>query len=178
MHAPDHWIWRTCRHRRWNGALPDFQQRCSRPRLNAKYLSTNNDPLFRFHQWQANLRALEVTEIKTVLYLPLPHSFEERLIGTLRRECLDGTLFWTTADLENKLLDFKTCLNQHHTHAAREEQTPDIAPQPVANFQSYRWQFHCTGFVLDTDGSGSISYAREFWAGGYSTRTDSAAISC
>jgi putative transposase len=31
-----------------------------------KYLSTDNDPLYRFHQWQANLRVLEVMEIKTV----------------------------------------------------------------------------------------------------------------
>ena len=30
------------------------------------YLSSDNDPLYRFHQWQANLRVLEVQEIKTV----------------------------------------------------------------------------------------------------------------
>ena len=29
-----------------------------------KYLSTDNDPLYRFHQWQANLRVLDVMEIK------------------------------------------------------------------------------------------------------------------
>jgi hypothetical protein len=29
-----------------------------------KYLSTDHDPLSRFHQWQANLRVLEVMEIK------------------------------------------------------------------------------------------------------------------
>ena len=33
-------------------------------------------------------------------YVPLSHPFVERLIGTLRRECLDRTLFWTTTDLE------------------------------------------------------------------------------
>jgi len=27
--------------------------------------------------------------------------------GTLRRECLDRTLFWTATDLEAKLLDFR-----------------------------------------------------------------------
>jgi hypothetical protein len=69
--------------------------------------STDNDPLYRFHQWLANLRVLEVTEIKTVPYVPLSHPFVERLIGTLRRECLDRTLFWTTTDLEAKLLDFQ-----------------------------------------------------------------------
>ena len=30
-----------------------------------RYLSSDHDPLYRFHQWQANLRVLEVQEIKT-----------------------------------------------------------------------------------------------------------------
>ena len=51
-----------------------------------KYLSTDNDPLYRFHQWQANLRVLEVIEVKTVPDVPLSHPFVERLIGTVRRE--------------------------------------------------------------------------------------------
>ena len=80
-----------------------------------KYLSTDNDPLYRFDQWQANLRVLKVQPINTVPYVPLSHPFVERLIGTLRRECLDRTLFWTTADLENKLLDFTTYFNQYRT---------------------------------------------------------------
>jgi hypothetical protein len=36
-----------------------------------KYLSSDHDPSYRFHQWQANLRVLGVTEIKTVPYVPL-----------------------------------------------------------------------------------------------------------
>ena len=50
-----------------------------------KYLSSDHDPLYRFHQWQANLRVLAVQEIKTVSYVPLSHPFLERLIGTIRR---------------------------------------------------------------------------------------------
>ena len=111
-----------------------------------KYLSSDHDPLYRFGQWQANLRILEVTEIKTVPYVPLSHPFVERLIGTLRRECLDRTLFWTTADLESKLLDFKTYFNHHRTHSARAGRPPDDVPtRPVANLQSYRWESHCRG---------------------------------
>lgn len=53
-----------------------------------KYLSTDNKPLFLFHQWQANLRILGVTEIKTVPYVLLSHPFVERLIGTIRRGIL------------------------------------------------------------------------------------------
>jgi hypothetical protein len=40
-----------------------------------KYLSSDNDPLYRFPQWQANLRILDVAEIKTVPYVPLSHPF-------------------------------------------------------------------------------------------------------
>ena len=111
-----------------------------------KYLSSDNDPLYRSTQRQANLRILDVTEIKTVPYAPLSHPCVERLVGTLRRGCLDRTLFWTTADLESKLLDFKTYFNHHRTHTARVGRPPDDAPpRPVANLQSYRWESHCRG---------------------------------
>src|SRR5438874_11412420 len=74
--------------------------RAIRTKTLPKYLSSDHDPLYRFHQWQANLRVLDVKEIKTVPYVPLSHPFVERLIGTIRRECLDHLLFWTAADLE------------------------------------------------------------------------------
>jgi transposase InsO family protein len=110
------------------------------------YLSSDHDPLYKFHQWQANLRILEVTEIKSVPCVPLSHPFVERLIGTIRREYLDHTLFWTTADLENKLLEFRTYFNHHRTHTSRDGQTPDTpASRPVANLRSFRWQPHCRG---------------------------------
>src|SRR5262249_29608633 len=41
-----------------------------------KRLSSDHDPIYRFHQWQAK-------EIKTVPYAPLSHPFVERLIGTI-----------------------------------------------------------------------------------------------
>ena len=72
-----------------------------------KYLSSDHDPLYRFQQWQANLRVLGVTEIKTVPYVPMSHPFVERLIGTIRREYLEVALFWTAVDLESKPSEFK-----------------------------------------------------------------------
>ena len=111
-----------------------------------KYLSSDNDPLYRFQQWQANLRVLEVAEIKTVPYVPLSHPFVERLIGTIRRECLDHMLFWTTTDRENKLLDFRTYFNSHRTHASIEGRTPDPpVSEQISNIRSYRWRQHCRG---------------------------------
>jgi putative transposase len=111
-----------------------------------KYLSSDHDPLYRFHQWQANLRVLMVQEIKTVPYVPLSHPFVERLIGTIRREYLDQTLFWTAADLEEKLRAFQNYFNKHRVHSGLKGQLPDPedAGAPL-NFASYRWQKHCRG---------------------------------
>jgi transposase InsO family protein len=40
-----------------------------------RHLSTDHDPLFEAHRWTANLRILEIEEIKTVPHVPLsPHS--------------------------------------------------------------------------------------------------------
>jgi hypothetical protein len=47
----------------------------------------------------------------------LSHPFVERLIGTIRREYLDRTLSWTTADLEAKLFDFQHYFSGNRTHA-------------------------------------------------------------
>src|SRR5207247_1409871 len=112
------------------------------------YLSSDHDPLYRFRQWQANLRILDVREIKTVPYVPLSHPFVERLIGTIRRECLDRTLFWTAADLEMKLLDFQRYYNRHRTHAGRNGRTPEPSTDTGcarASVSLYRWQPHCRG---------------------------------
>ena len=59
---------------------------------------------------RTRVTVLEVTEIKTVPYVPLSHPFVERLIGTLRRECVDRTLFWTTTDLGGEAARFQTLL--------------------------------------------------------------------
>jgi hypothetical protein len=69
------------------------------------YLSSDNDPLFQYHRWKANLRVLDIEEIKSLPHAPMSHPFVERLIGSIRRELLDRTLFWTATDLENKLLE-------------------------------------------------------------------------
>ena len=112
-----------------------------------QYLSSDNDPLFRFHRWLANLRILEVDEIKAVPCTPRSHAFVERLIGTVRREYLDQTLFWNQSDLEQKLEDYKTYYNHHRCHSGLAGTTPaqrsGAPPHPIANLQSYRWQQHC-----------------------------------
>ena len=127
-------------------ALCRMVNRAVRMQTLPKYLSSDHDPLYRFHQWQANLRVLEVKEIKTVRYIPLSHPFVERLIGTIRREYLDQTLFWTAGDLEEKLRVFQHYFNRHRAHSGLKGRLPEPAEsRPTIIFASYKWQRHCRG---------------------------------
>src|SRR5438445_3726022 len=51
-----------------------FNRAVSSQRL-PRRVSTDHDPLFRFHRWLANLRVLEIDEIKSVPYVPASHPF-------------------------------------------------------------------------------------------------------
>jgi len=130
---------RVCR--MFNRAIP----RQTLPR----HLYSDYDPLFRFHRWRANLRVLEVDEIKTIPGTPRSHAFVERLIGTIRREYLDRIWFWNQTDLERKLEDYKVFYNQFRCHTGLTGVTPaqrsGAPPSPLAHLNSYRWRQHCNG---------------------------------
>lgn len=125
-----------------------FSQAVSR-RGTPRYLSSDNDPLFTFHRWRANLRILGVEEIKSIPYVPISHPFVERLIGTIRREYLDHVLFWNGSDLERKLDEFKDYYNEHRVHASIDGKTPEqvssnLLPTP-AQLDRFAWMSHCRG---------------------------------
>jgi putative transposase len=91
---------------------------------------------------------LEVSEIKTVPYVPLSHPFVERLIGSIRREFLDQMLFWTATDLEDKLVGFQHYYNEHRTHTGLNGRTPEppaAGPRADVNLSLFTWQRHCRG---------------------------------
>jgi len=114
-----------------------------------KYLSSDHDPLFTYHRWTANLSILDVDEIKSIPYTPRSHPFIERLIGTIRREFLDHTLFWNAVDLERKLKDFQIYYNHHRTHSSLGGDTPAEVAGWAGKLQTtlnkFRWQTHCQG---------------------------------
>jgi putative transposase len=89
------------------------------------YLSSDNDPLFRYHRWKANLRILEIDEVKSLPYTPQSHPFVERLMGTIRREYLDHVFFWNNGDLERKLVEFANYYNRERAHHSSDGQWAD-----------------------------------------------------
>jgi transposase InsO family protein len=114
-----------------------------------KCVSTDSDPLFRFHRWLANLRVLGIDVIKSIPYAPVSHPFVERLIGTIRREYLDQTFFWNAEDLVRKLESFQDYYNGHRVHRALNGTTPaqraGASPPVPASLAQHAWRQHCRG---------------------------------
>jgi transposase InsO family protein len=67
-----------------------------------KHLSSDHDPLFRFQRWRANLRILEIDEIKSMPSTPRSHAFIERLIGTIGANTSIRRFFGTKAILNGR----------------------------------------------------------------------------
>ena len=114
-----------------------------------QYLSADNDPLFLIRQWNADLRILAVTEVKTVPYVPLSHPFVERLIGMMPREFLDRVPFWSSRDLGRKLLLFEEYYNRDRVHRGLNRTAADekggVMDRKIARLDDYRWKAPCRG---------------------------------
>ena len=111
-----------------------------------KCISSDENPLFQYLQWKANLRVVEVEAIKSLPHIPISHPFIERLIGSIRRDLLDQTFFWTTADLQTKLRDYQCYYNKCRTHSGRDGATPmESVENRIAKISDYRWKKHCRG---------------------------------
>jgi putative transposase len=111
-----------------------------------RYVSSDNDSLFLYHRWRANLRVLDINEIKTVPYTPISHPFVERLIGTVRRELLDQMFFWSQIDFQRKLDSFKEYYNDYRVHSSI-RQTPGEKSKNTSsknlNLNHFGWKVHC-----------------------------------
>jgi len=76
----------------------------------------------------------------------MSHPFVERLIGSVRRELLDQTFFWTATDLENKLRDYQDYYNEHRCHSSRDGDTPVCSEgDNIVSLNNYGWKQHCRG---------------------------------
>jgi putative transposase len=154
------WSW-TCTRVAWSVSVSNAQMLtgspsagCSiAPSLASGYRNVSVPITIRCsaHRWLANLRVLAIEEVKSVPYAPVSHPFVERLIGTVRRECLDHIFFWNAIDLTRKLDTFADYYNAHRVHRSLDGTTParracasSSSPARAALGQ-YAWKQHCRG---------------------------------
>ena len=114
-----------------------------------KYLSTDNDPLFTYYQWQANLRIADIKEIKTVPGCPWSHPYIERAIRSTRNELTDKILFWNQQHLDKKLQSYQKYFNENRVHFAHKGKTPNSISKrectAAIDLKNYGWRPVCDG---------------------------------
>jgi hypothetical protein len=116
-----------------------------------RHLSTDHDPVFEAHHWGANLRILDIDELKTVPHVPLSHPFVERLIGRSGENSRRSPLFWNARDLERKLAEFQAYYNAAYSRASLDGRTPltftDNRRPALADLSRIRWVSYCRDLV-------------------------------
>jgi putative transposase len=74
-------------------------------------------------------QALGIREVKTAPRSPWQNPYVERLIGTLRRECLDHMVVLNETHLRRLLRDYLLYYHSARTHLSLEKDAPE--PRPV-----------------------------------------------
>lgn len=73
----------------------------------------------------------------------------DQFIGTIRRELLDQTLFWTANDLQSKLHMFQKYYNDTRCHTGIKGSTPHEQSgknsNKIINMNDFRWEKQCRG---------------------------------
>jgi len=87
------------------------------------YLVRDNDRVYA-HIFTSRVRAMGIRDRPISPGSPWQNGIAERLIGTVRRECLDGILIFDESHLRRVLAAYAAYYNQTRTHLTLEKDTP------------------------------------------------------
>jgi transposase InsO family protein len=76
------------------------------------------------HAFKSRVRAMGIRDRPTSPGSPWQNPYVERLIGTVRRECLDGMLVFGEAHLRQILSSYGAHYNEVRTHLALDKDAP------------------------------------------------------
>jgi putative transposase len=93
-----------------------------------RYLLRDRDAVYGV-VFSSRAQTLGIDEVKTAPRSPWQNPYVERLIGTLRRECLDHVVVLNETHLRHLLRDYLTYYHRCRTHLSLEKDTPE--PRPV-----------------------------------------------
>lgn len=92
-----------------------------------RYLIRDRDAIYG-SEVRATLKAMGTKEVKTAPRSPWQNPFVERLIGSIRRECLDHLIVISEAHLRRSLKSYSRYYHGTRTHLSLGKDTPDGRP--------------------------------------------------
>jgi transposase InsO family protein len=92
-----------------------------------RYLLRDRDSAF--HAWATTATAMEIHQVVTAPRSPWQNAYAERLIGSIRRECLDHVIVWNARGLRRVLNAYVAYYQQSRTHLSLEKDAP--IPRPI-----------------------------------------------
>jgi putative transposase len=93
-----------------------------------RYLLRDRDRIFG-HEFVEQVKAMGIKQVLSAPRSPWQRAYIERLIGTIRRECLDHVVVFNERSLHFHLRSFSRYYHRSRTHLALQKDTPD--PRPV-----------------------------------------------
>jgi putative transposase len=91
------------------------------------YLLRDRDRVYG-QQFRHRLKGMGMEEVLTAPQSPWQNSFAERLIGSIRRECLNHVLVLGERHLRRILTSYLAYYHQARTHLALDKDAPDVRP--------------------------------------------------
>ena len=100
-----------------------------------RYLLRDRDRIFG-QDFVKQVRAMGIKQVLSAPRSPWQRAYVERLIGTLRRECLDHFIVFHERSLYRQLRTFVDYYHRNRVHLALEKDTPE--PRPIQPPESGR----------------------------------------
>lgn len=94
-----------------------------------RYLLRNRDAIYG-ERFRRRVRSFGIEEVLIPARSPWQSPYVERLIGSIRRECLDHVIVFNACHLKRLLSSYLAYYHGARTHLSLDKQSPD--PRPVA----------------------------------------------
>ena len=89
-----------------------------------RYLLRDRDGVFGA-EFTKQVGELGLREVLGAPHTPQQRAYIERVIGTMRRECLDHLMVWNEESLRRQIRSFVTYYHQARTHLSLAKDTPE-----------------------------------------------------
>lgn len=89
-----------------------------------RYVLRDRDAIYG-RDFAAMTRDMGIEEVLTAPRSPWQNPFAERLVGSIRRECLDHVIVWNERSLRRTLHNYRAYYQRSRTHLALSKDTPE-----------------------------------------------------